>query len=95
MTLRKMLGSINAPAFLGLLALGAALTVSACAYHDGHRYGRHHGPSELELELEYHDHDGDRRVCCKRGRRDWWTYSRRSCRRDGGDVVSHRYCRHG
>jgi len=33
------------------------------------------------------------RVCCKRGWRDWWAYSHRSCRRNGGYVVSPRHCR--
>jgi hypothetical protein len=33
-----------------------------------------------------------RRVCCKRGRHDWWT-SARQCRRVGGYRVSARHCR--
>lgn len=90
MTLRKLVSSINAPARFGLLVLAGGLTLTACAYH-GH--GRHHGHADVELELEYRDHD--RSVCCKRGRRDWWTHSRRACRHDGGEVVSRRYCRYG
>ncbi|MFP3943137.1 MAG: hypothetical protein ACLFWF_04555 [Alphaproteobacteria bacterium] len=92
MTLRKLITSIGTPARLGLLALAGGLTLTACAYH-GHP--RHHGHGGVELELEYHDRDHDRRVCCKRGRRDWWTYSRDECHHDGGDVVSHRYCHDG
>lgn len=33
-------------------------------------------------------------VCCKRGRREWWS-SPRQCRRSGGTIVSRRLCRHG
>lgn len=36
-------------------------------------------------------HPGDR-VCCKRGRNDWWT-TRRACWRSGGYAVSARHCR--
>jgi len=32
------------------------------------------------LVAQYYGHG---RVCCKRGRREWWTYSYRSCRRAG------------
>lgn len=38
--------------------------------------------------------DGRDRVCCKRGRRDWFT-TRRSCRRSGGYIVRDRACRRG
>jgi len=93
MNLRKTANSFNAPARLGLVALAVAtLTLSACAYHDhGRHRGHHRSHGEVELELEFRDHDRD--VCCKRGRRDWWTESRRECRRHGGRIVSHRYCR--
>lgn len=32
------------------------------------------------------------RVCCKRGRHDWWT-TRNACWRSGGYIVSGRHCR--
>lgn len=48
------------------------------------------GPSDASFILA--QYSGNRRVCCKRGWRDWWsTY--RSCRRNGGHVVANRHCR--
>jgi hypothetical protein len=33
------------------------------------------------------------RVCCKRGRADWWVRSPRACRNQGGVVVRDAFCR--
>ncbi len=46
-------------------------------------------------EVPYHRcfHRPAQRVCCKRGRHEWWAWSHRDCHRDHGIVVHGSYCR--
>ena len=40
------------------------------------------------------ENDGNSRVCCQKGRRDWWTTAR-ECRAEGGNQSNARQCGNG
>lgn len=77
-----MTAAIALAGAFGTAGVGSAAPVSEAQYTK---------VADLEFQVQYR---GDRRVCCKRGYRDWWsTY--RSCRRAGGYVTANRACRDG
>lgn len=49
------------------------------------------GGIDLDLDFGF-DQNRDSRICCKQGRRDWWS-TWRECRRVGGRRVGNRECR--
>jgi hypothetical protein len=73
-------------AFLGLLAV----VFIACAWPSVAAAGSPQTSTRIDaFQLAVRDND---RICCKRGRQDWWS-TWRQCRRAGGARVANRQCR--
>ena len=86
------------PFFLMLALAGAVTLLSVAA---GGSTPASAGPQYGSSDAEYStvadvavrlNLSGNRRVCCKRGWRDWWS-TWRECRRVGGHQVANRECR--
>ncbi len=64
-------------------------------YYDDDRRGRRNRDDFYDDRRgRFDDRRGRGRLCCARGRRDWWVDSRRQCARSDGRIVSDRRCRY-
>jgi hypothetical protein len=72
---------------LAVIAIGAVTLVSNSSTANAASTTITTAGEFLQLAAHWSD-----RICCKRGRSDWFT-SRRECRRAGGYQVADRYCR--